>query len=92
MYSPQWFTGLGAGVARRAAVRHRATRWSPGTGCPNEDGTGGPDSAAGQAAVVSGVDERGARVLMFGTEPMFRAHPKGLYSQVAAAMYWGAAR
>ena len=40
---------------------------------------------------MSGVDERGARVLMFGTEPMFRAHPKGLYAQVANGVYWGAA-
>jgi hypothetical protein len=59
---------------------------------PNGDGSGGPTSAAGQAAVVSGVSATGARVLMFGTEPMFRAHPKGMYAQVAAAIYWGATR
>jgi hypothetical protein len=90
VYSPQWFTGLGAEVT----VEQRFGTGNPliaGHWLPEEDGSGGPDSAAGQAAVVSGVDERGARVLMFGTEPMFRAHPKGLFAQVANAVYWGAA-
>jgi hypothetical protein len=26
--------------------------------------------------------------VLFGTEPMFRDHPKGLYAQVANALYW----
>jgi hypothetical protein len=38
--------------------------------------------------VVSGTDERGAKVVLFGSEPLFRAHPKGLYSQVANAIFW----
>ncbi|WP_291418200.1 M14 family zinc carboxypeptidase [Actinophytocola sp.] len=91
VYSPQWFTGLGDGVT----AEQRYATGNPlvaGHWLPNEDGTGGPDSASGQAAVVSGVDERGARVLMFGTEPMFRAHPKGLYAQVANGIYWSATR
>jgi hypothetical protein len=87
VYSPQWFTGLGDGV--RAEQRYGT--FIAGHWLPNEDGSGGPELANGQAAVVSGVSGRGARVLMFGTEPMFRAHPKGLYAQVAAAIYWGAA-
>jgi hypothetical protein len=29
---------------------------------------------------------------MFGSEPLFRAHPKGLYAQVANAIYWTATR
>ncbi|MFD2354348.1 hypothetical protein ACFSTC_41290 [Nonomuraea ferruginea] len=58
---------------------------------PNPDGTGGQDAAAGQAAVVSGRDERGAAVVLFGTEPLFRNHPKGLFPQVARALYWSAA-
>ncbi|MGH3881492.1 MAG: M14 family zinc carboxypeptidase, partial [Actinophytocola sp.] len=91
VYSPQWFTGLGDGVT----VEQRYGAGNPlvaGHWLPEEDGAGGPDQAAGQPAVVSGVDERGARVLMFGTEPMFRGHPKGLYAQVANAVYWGATR
>lgn len=91
VYSPQWFTNLGAGVR----VEQRFGPANPlvaGHWLPNEDGSGGPALAAGQAAVVSGVSATGARVLMFGTEPMFRAHPKGLFAQVAAAIYWGATR
>jgi hypothetical protein len=91
VYSPQWFTGLGAGVR----VEQRYGPGNPlvaGHWLPNDDGSGGPTLAGGQAAVVSGVSARGARVLMFGTEPMFRAHPKGLFAQVAAAVYWGATR
>jgi hypothetical protein len=26
--------------------------------------------------------------VLFGTEPMFRDHPKKLYQQVAQALYW----
>ena len=37
-------------------------------------------------------DERGARVLMFGTEPLFRAHSKGLFAEVANAIYWSTTR
>jgi Zinc carboxypeptidase len=91
VYSPQWFTNLGAGVR----VEQRFGPTNPlvaGHWLPNGDGSGGPTAAAGQAAVVSGASATGARVLMFGTEPMFRAHPKGLYAQVAAAIYWGATR
>jgi hypothetical protein len=90
-YSPQWFVNLGAGV--RAEQRYgTGNPLIAGHWLPNGDGSGGPTSAAGQAAVVSGVSATGARVLMFGTEPMFRAHPKGMYAQVAAAIYWGATR
>ena len=91
VYSPQWFTGLGQGVT----VEQRYASGNPlvaGHWRPDDNGTGGPDAASGQAAVVSGVDERGARVLMFGTEPMFRAHPKGLFAQVANGIFWSATR
>jgi prepilin-type processing-associated H-X9-DG protein len=36
---------------------------------------------------VSGT-ARGANVTLFGTEPLFRAHPEGLYPQVANALWW----
>ena len=91
VYSPQWFANPGAGVR----VEQRYAAGNPlvaGHWLPNADGSGGPAAAAGQAAVVSGVSAKGARVLMFGTEPLFRAHPKGLYAQVATAIYWGATR
>ncbi len=59
---------------------------------PDEEGNGGPDQASGQALTVSGADESGARVLLFGSEPMFRNHPKGMFGQVANAVFWSATR
>lgn len=91
VYSPQWFTGLGAGVT----VEQRYGTGNPliaGHWLPNEDGSGGPDGASGQALTVSGADESGARVLLFGSEPMFRNHPKGMFAQVANAVFWAATR
>ncbi|WP_440074124.1 M14 family zinc carboxypeptidase [Streptosporangium sp. OZ121] len=91
VYRPQWFTGLGPEVTVRQ-------RYAPGTPLvaghwvPFTDGTGGPDQAAGQAAVVSGTSGQGARVVMFGTEPLLRDHTKGLFAQVAHAVYWITAR
>jgi hypothetical protein len=90
VYSPQWFTGLGAGV--NVEQRYAANPLLAGHWRSNDDGTGGPQQASGQALVVSGTDERGAKVVMFGSEPLFRAHPKGLYAQVANAIYWSATR
>ncbi|MCK2216194.1 succinylglutamate desuccinylase/aspartoacylase family protein [Actinomadura sp. ATCC 31491] len=91
VYSPRWFTGLGPEVTVEQAYAADgplvAGHWRPDPGT----GAGGPEQARGQAAVISGRDERGAAVVMFGTEPMFRNHPKGLFPQVARALYWSAA-
>jgi hypothetical protein len=87
VYSPQWFTDLGPGVT----AEQRYATGNPlvaGHWRANDDGTGGREQAAGQAIVVSGTDERGAKVVLFGSEPLFRAHPKGLYAQVANAIFW----
>ncbi|MFD7117477.1 M14 family zinc carboxypeptidase [Streptomyces sp. NPDC059922] len=85
VYSPLWFTDLGPGV--RADQTY-------GTGSPlvsghwraKEDGTGGPSAAAGRASIVSGTSAKGGSVVLFGTEPLFRDHPKGLFSQVGRAL------
>ncbi|MEV7424475.1 M14 family metallopeptidase [Streptomyces sp. NPDC091212] len=85
VYSPLWFTELGAGV--------RADQ-SYATGEPlvsghwraKANGTGGPSDAAGRASVVSGLSARGVPVVLFGTEPLFRDHPKGLFPQVGRAL------
>ena len=79
VYGPRWFTGLGAEVTveqRYGAAGDLvvAGHWL------------GAANGAGQPSIVRGKDERGASVVMFGTEPMFRDHPKGLYSQVARAV------
>jgi hypothetical protein len=87
VYSPIWFTGTGFTVEQRyAADPLVAGHW-----LPTAAGTGGPAQAAGQAAVVSGATARGGRAVLFGTEPLFRAHPKGLYAQYARAVFWTAA-
>ncbi|MFG1689386.1 M14 family zinc carboxypeptidase [Nonomuraea sp. NPDC049269] len=89
VYSPRWFTGLGPEVTVEQTYAAEGPLVS-GHWRPNPAGTGGQDAARGQAAVVSGRDERGAAVVLFGTEPMFRNHPKGLFPQVARALYWSA--
>ncbi|WP_033437549.1 M14 family zinc carboxypeptidase [Saccharothrix sp. NRRL B-16314] len=87
VYAPHWFTDLGPGVSARQRYQDLvAGHWIART-----DGSGGPEAAAGQAAVVAGTSPRGARAVLFGTEPLFRDHPKGLYWQVADAVYRTAA-
>jgi hypothetical protein len=84
VYSPIWFTGTGFTVEQRYADDPLvAGHWL--TTAP---GQGGPSQAAGQAAVISGTTARGGKAVMFGTEPLFRAHPKGLYASFARAVYW----
>jgi len=87
VFSPLWFTGIGAGVT----VEQRYAAGNPlvaGHWLANDDGTGGPTQAGGQAAVVSGVAARGTAAVLFGTEPMFRNHPKGTFADVARAVLW----
>lgn len=90
VYSPLWFTGLGPEVVTEqrygAADPLVAGHWLP------DPETGlGEAQAAGQASVIRGEDESGASVVAFGREPLFRDHPKGLFDQVARALYLTAA-
>jgi hypothetical protein len=86
VYSPIWFTGSGFTVEQRYGDDPLvAGHW-----LPTAPGAGGPEQAAGQASVVSGETARGGRAVLFGTEPLFRAHPKGLYADFARALYWSA--
>ena len=90
VYSPLFFTNVGAGVT----VEQRYGPGNPlvaGHWLPNATGTGGPEQAAGQAAVVSGLSARGTATVLFGTEPLFRNHPKGTFAQVARAAFWATA-
>ncbi|MEV0629066.1 M14 family zinc carboxypeptidase [Nonomuraea wenchangensis] len=90
VYSPRWFTGLGPEVRVEQSYAADGPLVAGHWRADPRTGAGGPEQARGQAAVVSGRDERGAAVVMFGTEPMFRNHPKGLFPQVARAAYWTA--
>ncbi|WP_030777966.1 M14 family zinc carboxypeptidase [Streptomyces sp. NRRL S-920] len=84
VYSPMWFTGLGSGV--RVEQRYGSgDLLVSGHWRAVADGTGGPSAAAGRACVVSGT-ARGAGVVLFGTEPLFRDHPKGAFPQVGRAL------
>ncbi|CAL9434727.1 M14 family zinc carboxypeptidase [Streptomyces sp. enrichment culture] len=80
VYAPVWFTDLGAGVRVEQSYAGGnpllSGHWRAG-----EPGAGGPADAAGRAAVVSG-----PQAVLFGTEPLFRAHPKGMFAQVARAL------
>ncbi|WP_406267482.1 M14 family zinc carboxypeptidase [Streptomyces sp. NBC_00191] len=85
VYSPLWFTDLGPGVR----VEQSYAAGNPlvaGHWRTTEDGKGGPKDAAGQASIVSGVSAKGAPVVLFGTEPLFRDHPKGVFAQVGRAL------
>ncbi|WP_045744202.1 M14 family zinc carboxypeptidase [Actinoplanes rectilineatus] len=86
VYSPLWFTGTGFTVEQRYGPDPLvAGHW-----LPSAAGANGPGQAAGQASVVSGTTARGGRAVLFGTEPLFRAHPKGLYASYARALFWTA--
>jgi hypothetical protein len=86
VYSPLWFEGSGFTVEQR----YGADPLVAGHWLPVSPGVAGPEQAAGQASVISGRTARGGRAVLFGTEPLFRAHPKGLYAQFARALYWTA--
>lgn len=85
VYSPVWFTGLGAGVRTELSYAPAeplvSGHWRAGP-----DGRGGPVDAAGRAAVVSVRAGYGAPVVLIGTEPLFRAHPKGSFALVGRAL------
>ncbi|WP_216588491.1 M14 family zinc carboxypeptidase [Streptomyces brasiliscabiei] len=80
VYAPVWFTDLGGGVT----VEQSYGTGNPlvsGHWRPLDDGSGGPAAAAGRPSVVSGPN-----AVLFGTEPLFRDHPKGEFPQVGRAL------
>ncbi|MFJ8590363.1 M14 family zinc carboxypeptidase [Streptomyces sp. NPDC093598] len=81
VYAPLWFTDPGPGVRVEQSYANGNPLVS-GHWRPLRDGTGGPAGAAGQASVVSG-----GHTVLFGTEPLFRDHPKGEFPQVARALF-----
>jgi hypothetical protein len=80
VFNPLWFPVLGEGV--RADQRYGegdfffAGHWI------------GQEDASGQPSVVSGNTATGGRGVLFGTDPLFRQHPKKLFGQMAQALYW----
>ncbi|WP_406078707.1 M14 family zinc carboxypeptidase [Micromonospora sp. NBC_00858] len=85
---PVWFTNLGANVEVEqsyAADPLLSGWWAT-------DGANGQAAAANQASIVRGVSAAGNGVVLFGTDPTFRLHPKGLQSQLGRALLWAARR
>jgi hypothetical protein len=82
VFDPLWFPVLGQGV--RADQRYGegdffvAGHWI------------GQENASGQPSIVSGDTATGGRGVLFGTDPLFRQHPKKLFGQMAQALYWAA--
>ncbi|ROP45796.1 M14 family zinc carboxypeptidase [Pseudokineococcus lusitanus] len=83
---PVWFTDLGsdAVVEQRWAAEPLVAGWWP------REGDGGRDLAAGQASVVTSRTAAGAGVVLLGTDPTWRLHPKGLQAQLGRALLWAA--
>ncbi|MFJ5267347.1 M14 family zinc carboxypeptidase [Streptomyces sp. NPDC088358] len=79
VYAPVWFTGLGPHVRVEQAYAPGDPLVS-GHWRPTAHG-GGPTAAGGHACVISG-----PHAVLFGTEPLFRDHPKGEFPQVAQAL------
>jgi hypothetical protein len=89
--SPSWFTDLGPGVQ----VEQRYGAGNPlvaGFWPPLKSGGGLATDAAGQPIVVSGTSAAGARIVMLGSETLFRAQSKSLFAQLSNAVYWTTAR
>lgn len=81
VYTPSWFTGLGSGVR----VEESYATGNPlvsGHWRSLADGSGGPSAAAGRPVAVSG-----PHAVLFGSQPLFRDHPKGEFPQVAQALF-----
>ncbi|MGF1664481.1 MAG: M14 family zinc carboxypeptidase [Kineosporiaceae bacterium] len=76
--SPWYFTAVGDGVAIDQSLAagdfFLAGHWI------------GQEAAEGRPVVVSGA-ARGADVTLFGTEPLYRNHPEGMFPQVAEALW-----
>ncbi len=84
---PAWFTGLGAGavVEQSYAADPLLAGWWV------VDGPNGQSAAAGQASIVRAVAQGGNGLVLFGTNPIFRLHPKGLQPQLGRAVLWTSA-
>ncbi|MGW4466340.1 M14 family zinc carboxypeptidase [Micromonospora sp. NPDC004704] len=87
---PVWFTNLGAGVTVEQS--YTADPLLSGWWAANAAGTNGPTAAANQASIVRGVTAAGNGVVLFGTDPTYRTHPKGLQPQLGRAVLWAAQR
>ncbi|MFB6396136.1 M14 family zinc carboxypeptidase [Polymorphospora lycopeni] len=87
---PVWFTNLGAGAVVDQA--YGADPLVAGWWGTNAAGTNGPAAAASQASIVRTETAAGNGVVLFGTDPTWRLHAKGLHPQLGRAILWAAQR
>ncbi len=82
--TPVWYTNLGAGavVEQSYAADPLLAGWWV------VDGANGQAAAARQASIVRSVAEAGNGLVLIGTNPIFRLHPKGLQPQLGRAVLW----
>ena len=84
---PVWYSNLGPGavVEQSYASDPLLAGWWP------VGGNNGQSAAAGKASVVSALTPGGNGLVLIGTSPVFRLHPKGLQPQLGRAILWTAA-
>jgi hypothetical protein len=85
-YPIAWFDQLGSATAVQtlAADPLVSGHWVAGT----SNDQFGQETAAGQALTVAAQVAGGGRLVAFGSEPLFRWHPKGLFDDVVDAVLW----
>ena len=78
-------------IGSRSSGRAYAPTSATARGTSSSLATGiGQEDAIGQPSIVSGDTSTGGRGVLFGTDPLFRQHPKKLFGQMAQALYWAA--
>ncbi|MFC4555691.1 M14 family zinc carboxypeptidase [Georgenia faecalis] len=85
VYRPAFFTELGDDVTVEQAYTENpliSGHWV------SADDAAGPADAAGQPVAVSAVTDAGSQAFLFGTYPTFRTHPRGMFTDLAAALFW----
>lgn len=85
IYAPVWFTELG----REVVVEQRLAQdpLISGHWASQRSGAAGPADAGGEAVLVRG-QSGPSRTVLIGTEPLFRAHPRGSHAIVGRALWW----
>ena len=83
VFRPGWFTSVGEGVNVAARIEDSDSWFMAGHW--RARGT-----ARGSAVIIYG-DSSNGKVVLFGTEPVFRAHTEFFFRQVANAIFFAAA-
>jgi len=80
VYRPGWITHVGEGVSIAATIIDSTDFFMAGHWRTRKDAQGSP-------VIVYG-DYGDGKAVVFGTEPVFRAHPEGFFRSVANAIFY----